>query len=448
MILQRVGRKAVSEEKDIQHGTPRRGPVPTGGAAGPDDSEILEHRGEVAQNVIDIAARDIDRTSEDEEALARERRRKPDTFYSDLIFTLANVRYPEDEARLVWVNLLMHKAGMGTLLGRNVGIRVAALDFFRNKIGALGDVRIMGSSEYIETAKLAVTDGLTGVYNHRYFQERLRRMIGPDAGGRADVSLLMIDIDFFKKYNDANGHVAGDVALREVASRLARCLSREDVLARYGGEEFTIILRGKSKAEALEMAERLREEVRELPVANEKELPGGRLTISIGVATFPDDASDRGGLIDWADLSLYLAKTGGRNRVASCPVDRRMAERETANLEATLRNAGPGGRVRQMSGQGGADATLGRRVHVVDIGEGGLAVAGEDLPPSGRRVEVILSGEGLDGGIALRGRGAWRWPESRLGEIVGIQFTAVAAKTANRLLRWVSERKGEKKNSG
>jgi diguanylate cyclase (GGDEF)-like protein len=319
----------------------------------------------------------------------------------------------------------------------------------------------MGSSEYIETAKLAVTDGLTGVYNHRYFQERLRRMIGPDAEGRADVSLLMIDIDFFKKYNDANGHVAGDVALREVASRLARCLSREDVLARYGGEEFTIILRGKSKAEALEMAERLREEVRELPVANEKELPGGRLTISIGVATFPDDASDRGGLIDWADLSLYLAKTGGRNRVVSCPVDRRMAERETANLEATLRNAGPGGRVpasggqapgftrpRRGSGQGGADATLGRRVHVVDIGEGGLAVAGEDLPPSGRRVEVILSGEGLDGEIALRGRVAWRRPESRLGEIVGIQFTAVAAKTANRLLRWVSERKGEKKNSG
>lgn len=431
----------MSEERNIRHGTPRVGSVPAGGAAGPDDSEIFEHRGEVAQNLIDIAARDLDRTSEDEETLARERRRKPDTFYSDLVFTLASIRYPEDEARLVWVNLLMHKAEMSSLLGRNIGIRVAALDF-RSKIGALGDVRIMGSSEYVETAKLAITDGLTGVYNHRYFQERLRRMISRALREHGDLSLLMIDIDFFKRYNDTNGHVAGDIALREVASRMARRLSREDMLARYGGEEFTIVLWGKSKAEALEIAEHVREEVRELPIANEKELPGGRLTISIGVATFPEDASDRGGLIDWADLSLYLAKTGGRNRVASCPIDRRGAERETANLEATIRNAGAGGRVRQVSGRLGSEATLGRRVHVVDIGEGGLAIAGEDLPPSGRRVEVTLSGGGLDEEITLRGRVVWRRPESRLGEIVGIQFTAVAAKTANRLLRWISERKG------
>lgn len=423
------GTNAVSEEKRIP-----------AGAAGPDEKEILEQRGELPQNLIDIAARDLDRSLEDEQALARERERKPDTFYSDLIFTLASIRYPEDEARLVWVNLLTHKAGMSTLLGRNVGVRVAALDFFRNKLGALGDVKIMGSSEYIETAKLAVTDGLTGVYNHRYFQERLQSTIERAGREGVSISLLMIDIDFFKKYNDKNGHVAGDIALREVASALARRLAPGDVLARYGGEEFTVILKGKSKSEALESAEQLREDVRDLPIANEKELPGGRLTISIGVATCPGDAPDRGGLIDWADLSLYLAKTGGRDRVASCPVDRRRLVRaalpsrpgrETADLEARLRQAGSG-------------SPLGRRVHVVDIGKGGLALAGEDLPPSGTRVEVELEGPGLDEEITLRGRVAWHRvapkTASRLGEIVGIQFTAVAAKTASGLLRWVSGR--------
>ena len=401
---------------------------PSKGAAGPDDSEILEQRGEVAQSLIDIAARDQERTAEDEEALRRERERKRDTFYSDLIFTLASIRYPEDEARLVWVNLLTHKAEMSTLLGRNVGIRVAALDFFRNKFGVLGDVKIMSSSEYIETAKLAVTDGLTGVYNHRYFQERLASTIRRAEREHLGVSLLMVDIDFFKKYNDTNGHVAGDIALREVASTLAGHLTGDDVLARYGGEEFTLILWRASKAEALELAELLRVEVEGLAVANEQSMPGGNLTISIGVATYPDDASDRGGLIDWADLSLYLAKTGGRNRVASCPADRRHVGRETADLAAELRRAG-------------ADPSLGRRVHVVDIGRGGLAIAGEDLPSSGTRVEVTLSGGGLDKEITLRGRVAWRRPESRLGEIIGVQFTAVAAKTAGRVLRWVDKGK-------
>ncbi len=418
----------MSEEREAPRSGSGGSTRPGGGVAWPDDDEILEQRGEVAQNLIDIAARDQDRTAEDEEALRRERERKRDTFYSDLIFTLASIRYPEDEARLVWVNLLTHKAEMSTLLGRNVGIRVAALDFFRNKFGVLGDVKIMSSTEYIETAKLALTDGLTGVYNHRYFQERLASTMRRAEREHLEVSLLMVDIDFFKKYNDTNGHVAGDIALREVASTLARHLTGNDVLARYGGEEFTLILWEISKAGALDFAERLRAEVEGLPIANEQSMPGGSLTISIGVATYPDDASDRGGLIDWADLSLYLAKTGGRNRVASCPADRRHTGREAASLNAKLRRAG-------------ADPSLGRRVHVIDIGTGGLAIAGEDLPSSGTRVEVALSGGGLDEEIGLRGRVAWRRPESRIGEIIGVQFTAVAAKTVGRLLRWVDKGK-------
>jgi diguanylate cyclase (GGDEF)-like protein len=352
------------------------------GAAGPDEEEILAERGEVAQSLIEIAARDLDRTDADEKALARERERKPATFYSDLIYTLAHIRYPEDEARLVWVNLITHKAEMSQLLGRNVGVRVAALDFFRNRMGVLGDVKIMQSAEYIETAKLAVTDGLTGAYNHRYFQERLRRAMERASREGAPVSVLMIDIDHFKKYNDVNGHTAGDVALREVASAIGRVLGRDGILARYGGEEFAAILVGRGKTQAIEVAEKLRTGVESLPIPKEGDLPRGKLTVSVGAATYPEDGAEAGELVDWADLSMYLAKTGGRNRVAACPADHRCAERLSAGIRGGTPAQGPrrvvaegeptrrarGGRVRRAAAEG---AQAARRLDRAERDRGG-----------------------------------------------------------------------------
>jgi diguanylate cyclase (GGDEF)-like protein len=402
---------------------------PAEGPAEPDTSAILEERGEVEQSLIEIAARDMDRTAEDEKALARERERKPGSFYSDLLYTLANIRYPEDEARLVWVNLLTHKAEMSQLLGRNVGIRVAALDFFRNVLGNLGDVKIVDSSEYIETAKLAVTDGLTGIHNHRYFQDSLARSIEQAARERVPVSLLMVDIDHFKQYNDRYGHIAGDVALREVAAALKDALPGGAVVSRYGGEEFAAILYAKGKPKALEEAEHARERVEALALAGPGETDGSKLTISLGVATSPEDASDRNGLIDWADLSLYLAKTGGRNRVVSCPVDRRRVERYHADLDVRLRARD-------------ARQEAFRRFAVVDIGVGGVALVGERLPASGSPVAVLIAGGGLKEPLAMEGRVAWRRAESRLGELAGVEFVSLSAASARTLARWLVNLKG------
>jgi len=394
-----------------------------------DTSSILEERGEVEQNLIEIAARDMDRTADDEKALARERERKPGSFYSDLLYTLANIRYPEDEARLVWVNLLTHKAEMSQLLGRNVGIRVAALDFFRNVLGNLGDVKIVDSSEYIETAKLAVTDGLTGIHNHRYFQDSLARSINQASREQRPVSVLMIDIDHFKQYNDRFGHVAGDVALREVAAAIKGSLPGGAVVSRYGGEEFAAILYSVGKKRALKDAERARKKLEALALGGSGEAGGGRLTISLGVATFPGDASDRNGLIDWADLSLYLAKTGGRNRVVSCPVDRRRVERYHADLDVRLRGRD-------------AEQEAFRRFSVVDIAIGGVALVGEGLPASGRPVAVLLHGGGLKEPLAIEGRVAWRRAESRLGELAGVEFVGMSAATARTLAKWLGRLKG------
>jgi diguanylate cyclase (GGDEF)-like protein len=406
---------------------PRRTPLPGSRRriAPAEEKKILDERGELAQDLIEIAARDTDRTQEDEEALAEARKSKPDTFYSDLIYTLAHIRYPEVEARLVWVNLLTHKAEMSSLLGRNVGVRVAALDFFRNKVGSLQEVTIMDSSEYIHTAKLVITDGLTGAYNHRYFQDRLQREIERASREQAPVSLLMIDIDYFKKYNDKNGHMAGDVALREVSSAVRGTLQEQDVFARYGGEEFAVILPGYAKAEAMRAAEKMRAAIESQTTVDAKSQPGGKLTISLGVATYPSDASDRNGLIDWADLSLYLAKTGGRNRIASCPVDRRRAERSSADLKAQMWfSSEPQGEPHQ--------------VHVVDIGFGGMALVSETLPPTGSRVILELTADGLANPIEVKGRIAWKRPENRLGNLAGVEFVGLTAEMRSRLRGWVS----------
>ena len=157
----------------------------------------------------------------------------------------------------------------------------------------------------------AITDGLTGLYNHRHLHERLAAEVGePGQGGRT-LSLLFCDLDFFKDYNDRHGHAAGDEALRATARIIEQCTRRDDVAARYGGEEFVVLLPGVDEARALEIADRIRSAVAE------RHLSHGGLTISIGVAAFPAAARSKEALLEAADRAMYLAKRLGRDRVVA-----------------------------------------------------------------------------------------------------------------------------------
>ncbi len=162
---------------------------------------------------------------------------------------------------------------------------------------------------------LAITDGLTGIYNHRYFYELLERELVRTQRYPQSVSLLMIDIDDFKSYNDARGHLAGDEILRKVALVLSRAVRQVDIVARYGGEEFGIILPQADKEGASTLARRLRGIMEKTKFEGEEVLPRGHLTISLGVATYPEDAKSREELIQRADEALYEAKRLGKNRV-------------------------------------------------------------------------------------------------------------------------------------
>ncbi len=164
-------------------------------------------------------------------------------------------------------------------------------------------------------AQLAVTDGLTGLYNHRHFHERLSLEVERSLRNGLPLSLLMIDVDHFKHYNDHHGHPAGDEVLRQLSHLMTDGRRANDFCARYGGEEFAIVLVDTPKLTAAKLAERLRGKVAQHPFEYAGEQPGGRLSISVGVATFPDDIGDAEGMVRAADSALYAAKHAGRNCV-------------------------------------------------------------------------------------------------------------------------------------
>ena len=168
-----------------------------------------------------------------------------------------------------------------------------------------------------KTHQRAITDPLTGLYNFGFFRERLSIEVDRAAQTGDLVSLVIFDIDHFKNYNDRNGHEEGNVALTTVAGIIRNTGRRGDIVARYGGEEFVALLYGATRAEAESFGEMVRQEVESTSFAGGPRQPGGRVTVSAGVATFPWDAQSDEALVKASDDNLYKAKEGGRNRVVA-----------------------------------------------------------------------------------------------------------------------------------
>lgn len=164
---------------------------------------------------------------------------------------------------------------------------------------------------------MAERDGLTDLYNHRHFRESLDRELIRAHREKKPVSLIIIDLDFFKTYNDTNGHLAGDKLLKDCSQILKDAVRGSDLVARYGGEEFVLLLPNAGREDAVNLAERIREQIADHPFEGRECQPGGRLTASMGVSTFPEDSRDASTLIDAADKALYQAKESGRNTVTS-----------------------------------------------------------------------------------------------------------------------------------
>lgn len=163
--------------------------------------------------------------------------------------------------------------------------------------------------------QLAITDGLTELYNYRYFKEQLTQEIIRAKRHNNYLSIAMIDIDYFKNYNDTHGHPAGDLVLKTMADLLRNNIRKIDIAARYGGEEFALILAETDKQAAGFVANKIKNLIEQQKFNYEETQPNGKLTISMGIATFPDDAMTLDALVKIADQRLYRAKKAGRNRV-------------------------------------------------------------------------------------------------------------------------------------
>jgi diguanylate cyclase (GGDEF)-like protein len=162
--------------------------------------------------------------------------------------------------------------------------------------------------------QMSLTDGLTGIWNYRYFQMRFSQEFAVAKRRSRPMSVLVIDIDDFKGVNDRHGHQRGDAVLIELASRVAQHVREVDMLARYGGEEFVVILQEEDLAGARLVAERIRREIAGRPFGEEGERPL-RVSVSIGYATYPMHGATQDALLGAADRAMYVAKSRGKNRV-------------------------------------------------------------------------------------------------------------------------------------
>ena len=173
---------------------------------------------------------------------------------------------------------------------------------------------LLKSRDFEHQYKLATTDGLTELYNHRYFQEQMLMQVENCKRYNSQFSLILIDIDFFKKFNDTYGHQAGDAVLKQVAQTLKKNVRSTDVVCRYGGEEMSIILSNTDNDEAIITAQKICQAVAKRPFKLSADQES-HVTISMGVATYPKDGTTPAELIERSDKGMYAAKENGRNQV-------------------------------------------------------------------------------------------------------------------------------------
>jgi diguanylate cyclase (GGDEF)-like protein len=172
---------------------------------------------------------------------------------------------------------------------------------------------------YERTRELSTRDDLTGLFNRRHFFDHLEKEIQRARRYQRVFSLLMLDLDDFKRYNDSHGHLKGDEALKEVARLLQASTRRADLVARYGGEEFVVLLPEINTARAAVAAEKIRAAMEVYPFGGRSTQLDGKLTVTIGVATYPEDSKDPVELLDLADRALYAGKLQGGNCVSVAP---------------------------------------------------------------------------------------------------------------------------------
>ena len=295
--------------------------------------------------------------------------------YAVLLFVLTQLDFAPEKALEHWLRILRQWEDLNRRVPEKVDLRVAVLQYFLRSQRKLHNPAIVEIKILRKTQDSAIYDELTRLYNFRYFQDRVVSEVRRATRYDAPLSLMMIDADDFKAFNDSKGHLAGNMALRRLATVLRKTVREVDVAARYGGEEFAILLPSTPKLAALKLGEKVRQAVEKAGIGRDEKRAGRPLTVSIGVASLPGDAASATELVDRADRALYIAKSMGKNCVKPFSDERR----EYTRLEATLP---------------GRFSVLEKGSHpltTLNVSDGGVLFHAQEPLPTGAFVKVQLA---------------------------------------------------------
>jgi len=311
--------------------------------------------------------------------------------FASAVRFLFHLKVDDAEAELLLGRVLDHRRSLAGDLGRDPGLRVAAMDYLTNIERRYENPKIVEMDEFEETERSARTDALTGLGNRRVFHETLDAEIRRSRRYRWPVTVLMLDLDHFKDVNDTFGHMLGDFVLERVGGIVRHAVRDADAACRFGGEELAVILPETAREGGYAVAERIRRRVERAFQGRPVDGHDIAMTISVGLATFPEDGLHADELLARADEALYGAKHAGRNRVCVHFREKRAALRFPVK-------SGTGVRLEGSAGPGALAVNLSRTGVLLEA-RTGLSVADRvslRFEPSG--------GAGIDQAFGLAGR--------------------------------------------
>lgn len=325
--------------------------------------------------------------------------------YSDALWSLILVRYDADRARDYWRELLAHREELRHFLGRDVGLRVASIDYFVNIAGELGSPRIIHPGILEQLQSEATRDPLTGLGNRRIYREQLGIELSRAARYQTVFVIGVFDLDNFKSINDTYGHASGDRILRQTAQIISNSIRKTDLVTRWGGEEFVVLMPQTNLEGGREVAERIRRTL-------ESELGAMGVTVSGGLASYPADGADEASLFAHADRALYRAKAEGKNRISAEPEERRRFPRLGRSFAV---------RLVPCDSRQPLDATT------IDISRGGFSFTTDAPPAISSSATGTIDMDGHD--VPFTGRAVYVEETSPGTYEVGLQFVEIPEAT-------------------
>lgn len=301
--------------------------------------------------------------------------------YANLLHMLCRQNFEADKAKQHWEKILtLHYSMTEKLAGsRPIDVRLALINYFLHDEDGFEQPALIDLVFFDRMQESAYKDELTALFNYRYLKEHLDQELQRSKRYSSMVSIMMLDIDDFKYYNDHHGHEAGNLVLKKFAQILKDNIRGMDTAIRYGGEEFLLTLPATNKDGALIVYERIKEALSHISIEFAKEQPLGVISTSAGIATCPADASDADTLIQHADNAMYIAKNHGKNRVQIYGKNRRSHQRIETRLDGTYSLGHPDNQ---------------HPLTTLDISEGGLLIMTDEEIPVGALLDIRLIVQG------------------------------------------------------